>query len=492
MARRMEMVDSHIETISSWIPKSELSPKRLDSIYYDPKLSEPEKRLLNDKENKWRRLKGVAKDIYNFGAYELTNFIEFVDPKQSGAIPFITITDINNLTVEYMTAPHINSKSHNLLSASQCQPYTMLLSMAGTIGSVGVIPEQAKSCNANQAIAKITFHNELFEPYYAAAYFSSSYGQAACSREAAGAVQKNLYLYNISELPIIWPDKLFRTAIGNKVRAAERLRVVAEERISSSKEELTNALGWPIELDSSQTVFRDSSDLNARIDPLPYLPRYQTVKSLVASKSSKTLGEMDTNAWNGCEIRTFVDDGIPYLVVGDLEGWRLRRPQDWVQIPKGSEIPPKAVPMLGDLLCVRTGPVGKMVAWRPEYGNAALSSHWIRLKGDVKKGFNASYITVLSQLDIWPILIESIRYGAVQPQISQEELLDLPIPFAGTKMAEEIGIAYEAAVSEITRADDLILQAVGAVEQLIDGTLDQNQCLTQGRQLAEEFGLEQP
>jgi type I restriction enzyme, S subunit len=475
----------------AWIPTDEIATRRFDALYYDPALSVAEHHFRKQTLLAWKRLREISKELYSFGAYELTNQIKFVEPGPD-SIPFINITDVGFLSIDMEKARHIDRDSHNLLEKSVCRPGTLLLSMSGSIGRVAVVPVDSPECNSNQHLAKVVIDADQADTYFIAAYFASPVGQAAFLREAAGAIQKELYLYNIEILPVPCPQKAIRLAIGNKLRAAERLRRSAETAIQAAKEKITTALGWPIPLDPTQSAFTPAADLDARFDPRPYLPRYAAIRRLIAKHPHKTLADMGVAAANGCEVRNFVPDGIPYLVAGDMKGWRLRPRPEWSHVPSDSDIPDKAVPKCGDAICVRTGSVGQMVSWEEEYGHAALCSDLIRLRGKQEHGFDACYLGILSQVGIWSALIDSIRYGAVQPKISQEELLELLVPLAGTKLAEDTGRMYQTAVKQSLRADDLTRQAIADVEHLIGGSLDEAKCLAQGRRLAAEFSMEAP
>ena len=213
-----------LRTKPIWIASSEVVPSRLDPEYYDPALTIAEKHLRSDCKLKWKRFRDIVSEpIYSFGAYELTSHITFVPPG-TGTVPFLTVTEIENPFIAMERARHIDRRSHELLSKSACQPGTLLLSMAGSIGRVAVVPSSSGPCNSNQDVAKAIVDKDVSDPYFLSAYFTSSVGIAACEREAAGAVQKHLYLYNIEQLPVPDPSCQVRLAIGNKLRVAENLR----------------------------------------------------------------------------------------------------------------------------------------------------------------------------------------------------------------------------------------------------------------------------
>ena len=64
------------------------------------------------------------------------------------------------------------------------------------------------------------------------------------------------------------------------------------------------------------------------------------------------------------------------------------------------------------------------------------------------------------------------------------------VPWPEPSVRKDIGELYKSTFALRRRADSLVQQAVSDVENLIDGTLDESACVEQGRQLAEEFGLE--
>ena len=177
----------------AWFDASIVDPRRLDPDYYDPVLTIADSLLRKGGDLNWKRSRQVAR-VYNFGAYELTNQIHFVERSTLGAVPYVTVTNISNLTVDMETVPWIDAETHQLLFASRCPAGTVLLSIAGTIGRAGVVPSFLSECNGNQAIAKLTVNPEEMDPHYLAAYLNCSLGLAASARSGGGSSKEPLYL----------------------------------------------------------------------------------------------------------------------------------------------------------------------------------------------------------------------------------------------------------------------------------------------------------
>ena len=69
---------------------------------------------------------------------------------------------------------------------------------------------------------------------------------------------------------------------------------------------------------------------------------------------------------------------------------------------------------------------------------------------------------------------------------------EVVVPWPGETIRQQIGQLYQSSFALRRRADRLVEQAIIDVENLIDGKLDEAVCLTEGRTLADEFGLEAP
>jgi type I restriction enzyme S subunit len=97
----------------------------------------------------------------------------------------------------------------------------------------------------------------------------------------------------------------------------------------------------------------------------------------------------------------------------------------------------------------------------------------------------------LADLDaLVQVQIQSMATGLAQPHITQEWLAQIRVPLIprNEEVAEGVKKHHEC----LMRANSLTTQAIVSVESLIDGTLDEDACLEEGRHLADEFGLERP
>ena len=95
-------------TAYSIIKKSELEgATRLDAEYYQPEYLEIAAKL---KDAQHKLLGDISESLVSFGAYALTNFIEW---KESG-VPFIVAENIKEGFVDYESARYIDDKTDEI------------------------------------------------------------------------------------------------------------------------------------------------------------------------------------------------------------------------------------------------------------------------------------------------------------------------------------------------------------------------------------------
>lgn len=475
-----------------WVPPAEIGTNRFDALYYDPVLSVAEQHLRSNGPLKWKRLRDVYLDLYSFGAYELTNQIRFVDPSAQ-SYPFINVTEIANPFVEYHKARHIDGPSHALLAKSVCNPGTLLLSMSGSIGRVGVLPASAGQCNSNQHLAKITIDLSKSDPYFLAAYFSSSIGQAACNREAAGAVQKELYLYNIATLPVPDPPESLRFSIGCKVRAAELLQLAAlaaAARVNSSFPEFT------FEQMQLESHWIDGNGINdERLDSRYYQINFlRLMEELRALPSVVSLRDLVSSSRHGASVTgsSDIQRGVRFIRGNEIIGNRVSS-KDCVyldaitaqQLSEGHYI------QSGDLLVTRSGTVGMCAAATEGEIGAAFGSFVIAIQlSTLEHDVTPEYVAAFLNSPLGQAQFRREENGAVQMNINNGELGKIRIPLFTDDLRSQVTINAREYNRCLDRSEQLVASAVKDIDSLIRGELNHAKCVEEGQLLATEFGLE--
>jgi hypothetical protein len=222
---RRVAIDSH-----NWVPPLFIDP-RLDCNYYSRSaldalkaLKEAEARGCVD----LRRLSQCATRIMDFQAFSVYNEVEFAEEYRSGWLEFIRVVDLRSLLVDTEAVLWTSPKSHQIMPKSVVHPGDVLLSIIGTLGVASIWPENARLCNSNQCIAKITPQADI-DAYYLAVVLNSQEMQALIDREATGTIQRGVTLTGTRNLLVPICESAKQESISRVAR-----NYVAHLRLSKS------------------------------------------------------------------------------------------------------------------------------------------------------------------------------------------------------------------------------------------------------------------
>jgi len=107
--------------------------------------------------------------------------------------------------------------------------------------------------------------------------------------------------------------------------------------------------------------------------------------------------------------------------------------------------------------------------------DAVISSHLIKLEFDNER--LAAAVAVFLNSSAGKVLLHKISYGAVQPQIGQDELIKLPIPEFILANASTILVLLKQYESSIRTSGRLVNAAKQLVEALIENKLNEQELI---------------
>jgi len=442
-----------------------LTPARLDTDYYNPDAIAVIQKV---KSQGVYETFGSSGEVWGFGAYELCNQIE--ESSNKDAPGFIKIGDIKPPFVDVDSVLGVTDKTHAVLSGAHVKSGDLLVSIAGTIGAAAIVPETTRKLSGNQALVKYRANKEKLDEYFVAAYTLSEAFRLITAREAGGAVQKNLYLYNFLTIPIPKPNNFVQKYIGDKVRQAEQLRawvktMGTEVESLVSNEAMNSACATPEKKHTQPQL----DDLTHRLDP-----KYYGNRAVAVFRQAKAIGMplacLVTGIANGFEERVFFDTGRDYITVSEVSSGRLEL-SSAPKISQATQVPDKAIIHERCALVVRTGSIGTSVKVDTRDRGAVISSHLIRL--EFADEADAAAVAAFLCSTAGRVLQHKISYGAVQPQIGQDELLALPIPQFVLDSKEQILALITEQESAIRASKALTTMAKFLVEALIEGHLSE-------------------
>jgi type I restriction enzyme, S subunit len=127
-------------------------------------------------------------------------------------IRFIKVESLFEGCINHMKCAYISETAHADLARSQLKANDVLVSIAGTLGRIGLVSEQDVPANTNQALAIVRLKEPDLAPYVVA-WLESSPVRHSLRTGGKGVGMGNLTLEQIRQLPIMVPSNDVRRAV---------------------------------------------------------------------------------------------------------------------------------------------------------------------------------------------------------------------------------------------------------------------------------------
>lgn len=139
-------------------------------------------------------------------------------------VPFLRVQNIEGGSVNYeRDTLFIDERTHGALKRSQIKPGDVLVSIAGTIGRSGLVPDNAPPLNCNQAVAIVRSTEQIFRPFLRL-WLESSEAQKQMRGASVTGTISNLSLTQVGDLEIPLPPLAEQQRIADVLDRAEALR----------------------------------------------------------------------------------------------------------------------------------------------------------------------------------------------------------------------------------------------------------------------------
>ncbi|MFD5879571.1 restriction endonuclease subunit S domain-containing protein [Streptomyces yangpuensis] len=450
--------------IASWVTAKDLR-HRLDADFYRPEYLEFDHRA-EARGLKMRQVVEIS-SLVTDGTHKTPSYVD-------SGVPFLSAKNIRNGFVDAGSGhKYVSAAEFDQLERWNCapRPDDVLVAKSGSIGSAGL----AKGAYDRFAVfeSAAIIRPSGVSPAYLSAYLNSRLGQLQIRRNSKGAVIRHLHLEDLREVEVPLPDPRIQDYIGAKVELAERCRAAAEDHWQKAVGLFQSLFAWSAPPQFSLTSVPAVAELSGRLDPKYYRREYlDAVREIMACEHGwEPIGDLVAEVSNGIEYRQFCSDGVPYLTVtnvgdGDLDTDGAPR------IPVDAPVSDRGRIVESDVLVVRTGSIGQAAVVQRDAANAIISSHFIRLrlhKGDLGQG---AWLAFFLNTELGKALQFRIAYGAVQPQIGQDELLRLPVPRLKAEVRRALVRGFLLRSALRAHARRLVNEAKADIEALVEGTLD--------------------
>lgn len=157
------------------------------------------------------------------------------------SFPYIRVVDFDNWSVNTTDIKYLTPSDRDRISRYIITIDDVYISIAGTIGLVGIIPEKLDSANLTENAARIIIHDKIrVNNYYLLAFLASSTGQSEIASRTIKTSQPKLALTRIKQIPVPLPPvveqqqfiEMLKT-INNKITSEEQRKAALEVTFSS-------------------------------------------------------------------------------------------------------------------------------------------------------------------------------------------------------------------------------------------------------------------
>jgi restriction endonuclease S subunit len=249
---------------------------RIDADFFRTDYLNSENKI---KLHKWDYLGNLSKQIINFGAYSLTNQINYLDQ----GVPFLNVGDIKDNWIDIENVKRIDEKlSQNVLKKSLCKENQVLLTIAGTIGNAAVAYGLPCHTNSNQAIANISLSD--LSPFYLSIFLNSFYGKQQTARLTISSVQPNLLLTQVKKIKVFIPRKDFQEIIEKIYKKAYQNKNNGKALYAETERLLLDELGvlnWNPGVVLSYVKNFSETQKAERFDAEYFQPKYEEIVAAV-------------------------------------------------------------------------------------------------------------------------------------------------------------------------------------------------------------------
>ncbi|MGC8875532.1 restriction endonuclease subunit S [Thermus sp.] len=163
-------------------------------------------------------------------------FAEFPTP-----YPYIRVVDFRSGSIDKSNLKYVREDQHDLLRRYIITKEDVYISIAGTIGLVGTIPDELDGAHLTENAARLILDKSRINQLFLVYILASERGQAQIRARATKTSQPKLALTRIREIPIPLPPLSEQQEIARILKAVDR-KIEAEERRKQALEVLFKTL----------------------------------------------------------------------------------------------------------------------------------------------------------------------------------------------------------------------------------------------------------
>lgn len=151
--------------------------------------------------------------------------------------PYLRVKDFTKMGIDFESICYISSDVQEVIKNYTISSDDLYISVAGTIGLVGLVPQTLSGANFTENAAKISSrNNQQLNKYFIYLYLTSSEGQKQIQFNTVGSTQPKLPLYGIKNIRLVIPDKELLKAFTEIIEKLYKLKEIGAYNSYTLKE----------------------------------------------------------------------------------------------------------------------------------------------------------------------------------------------------------------------------------------------------------------
>ena len=164
--------------------------------------------------------------------------------------PYIRVSDFWRQSVDQTDMKFISDEIHGQISRYTISSEDVYISIAGTIGLMGVIPDELSGANLTENAAKISFDEDVIDKHFLATMGSSDFVQDQIRALTHAVGVPKLALYRIKELRLPIPSLEAQRAIVSEIEVERAIVDANRELVKRMEARIEAAIGRVWETDT--------------------------------------------------------------------------------------------------------------------------------------------------------------------------------------------------------------------------------------------------
>ena len=129
--------------------------------------------------------------------------------------PYLRVVDFGDHGINRSDIKYIDAQTFDYIKRYTIDSSDIYISIAGTIGRVGIVPKDLSGANLTENAAKITDISEDIDHRYLMYYLRSPIGQGAIRNRTGGTSQPKLALYKIADIDFLYRPLSMQKSIAS-------------------------------------------------------------------------------------------------------------------------------------------------------------------------------------------------------------------------------------------------------------------------------------